>query len=280
MGLVCDVTVIGDRVHRLCLAHPKVGGFRTAAVDIMNGPIDAMIDSAIIQWNLEDPYAVDIVELARQHAGFRMKGDHVICPVVVIKESDDLSFEMAELDITFGDATRHPRMMTQTPMKMDILSKMQGRPVDNVCKDACNGVFVRLKGIECLVLISMRATDMRLDEIKNAVPRDDFTGEFASDCIALCRCLDVLARLAPYIHTFDNDVVYGFRTPVVNGNSQRVTKSQVKVSKLLWRGLFDGHPVLMAPSLVNRVFQLRRRNTKNTQNQALVAPSSKHEIST
>jgi hypothetical protein len=269
-------------VHRVCLAHPKVGRVRSTTMDAMNGPINAMIDSAIIQWKEEDPHATGIVDLARRYAGFRVEQDQVMCPVVVVKESDDLSFEMAELNITFGNTNTCPLLMTQTRMKMDILSKMQGRPVDNVCKNQCEGVLVGLKGIECLVLISLKATDMRLDEIQNAVQRDAFTGHYASESIALCRCLEVLTRLAPYVHTFGDGVLYGFRTPVVNGRSQRVNKSQVRVSKLLWRGLFEGHPVLMESSLVNRVFQPRnrRRDPIDAQNTAPVASPLMHPIST
>jgi hypothetical protein len=225
----------------------------------MTGPVEAMTDNGIIHWKLDDPYATGLVELARRHAGFRIERDHVVCPVVVVRESDELSCEMATLDITFGNektkTSSGPKMMTQPGMKVDILSKMQGRPIESICRDKCDGVLVGLKDIECLVLISMKATDMHLDEIQNGVQRDALTGQYASDTIALFRCLDVMARLAPYIHTFGNDIVYGFRTPVVIGSSQRVTKSHVRVSKLVWRGIFDGHPVLMAPSFLKRVFE-------------------------
>jgi hypothetical protein len=255
-------------VHRICFARQRPINRYASGIDPMTCPINSMVVGGIIQWKQsfseekkrreEDPEVKGIIDLAKMYntirGGFRLEDDHVICPVVVIKESDDLSFEMAELNISFGNATRRPMMMTQISMKMDILSKMQGRSVNDICRDQCDGVLVRLKGIECLVLISLKATDMRLEnEMENGIssPR----GHYADESIALCRCLDVLVRLAPYIHTFDNDgVLYAFRTPVVVGNSQRVTKSQVRVSKLLWRGIFDGHPVLMAPSLVNRVF--------------------------
>jgi hypothetical protein len=247
----------------------------------MTGPVEAMTDSGVIQWKLDDPHATGLVEMARQIAGFRIEHDRVICPMVVIRESDELSCEMATLDITFGNATTHPKMMTQSNMKLDILSKMQGRPVDDVCRDQCHGVLVGLKGIECLVLISLKATDMRLDEIQNGEQPDGLTGQYASDTIALFRCLDVLARLAPYVHTFGDGIVYGFKTPVVSGSSQRVNKSQVRVSKLLWRGLFDGHPILMAPSFVERVFQpAEAHNRRHPQNTEHVPPSLMHPIST
>lgn len=255
--------------YRVCIAQPR----RSIRVDAMTGPVEAMMDSGVIQWKLDDPHATGLVEMARQIAGFRIEHDRVICPVVVVRESDELSYDMATLDITFGDVNDRPKMMTQSNMKLDILSKMQGRP--DVCRDQCHGVLVGLKGIECLVLISLKATDMRLHEIQNGEQPDGLTGHYASETIALFRCLDVLARLAPYVHTFGDGIVYGFKTPVVNGNSQRVTKSHVRVSKLLWRGIFDGHPILMAPSLVERVFQPRYRSMVHYD-----SPTTMHPVST
>jgi hypothetical protein len=222
-------------------------------------------ESKRFSYEKKDQYvrtAADIIQMATCQAGFRLEHDQVFCPVVVVQESDDISFDMATLNVTFGDINNRPKMMTTKAMKMDILSKMQGTDVDGVCKDQCEGVLVGLKGIECLVLISLRDTAMRLEEIQNGAQRSERTGRYRSETRALHRCLGVLAGLAPYVHSFGDDVVYGFKTSVVNGNSQRVTKSQVQVSKLLWRGIFEGHRSLMTPSLLDRVFQTRSKKRK------------------
>lgn len=206
--------------------------------------------------------AADIIQMASCNSGFRLEHDQVICPVVVVQEGDEISFEMAEMNVTFGDVKNRPKMLTSKAIKMDILAKMQGISEDGVCKDECHGIVVGLKDIECLVLISLTDTTMRLEEIQNGAQRSERTGRYRSETRALHRCLSLLAGLAPYIHSFGDDIAYGFKTSVVNGFSQRVTKSQVHVSKLLWRGMFEGHRSLMAPSLLDRVFQTRSKKRK------------------
>jgi hypothetical protein len=183
---------------------------------------------------------------------FEFQHDRVHCPVVVVRESDDISFEMSTLDVTFGTATARPLMMTSIDIKNDLLSKMQDRQIKNICKDECHGVLVGFKDVECLVLISLTDTAMRLQEIESRSERH-------SDTVALQRCLGLLVGLGPYIHSCEDGIIYGFKTKVVGGQSQRVTKNQVRVSQPLWRGLFRGHRVLMAPALLDRVFQNRGR---------------------
>jgi hypothetical protein len=196
---------------------------------------------------------VDMFNLAMMsNARFHFENDRVYCPVLVVRESDEMLFEMARMDVTFGTARARPLMMTSIDIKYDVLSKMQGRPIGSICKDECHGVLVGFKDVECLVLMSLTDTAMRLQEIESGSERH-------SDAVALQRCLGLLVGLGPYIHPSDDGIIYGFKTKVVGGQSQRVTKNQVRVSQPLWRGLFQGHRVLMAPELLDRVFQNRGR---------------------
>lgn len=219
---------------------------------------------------LEEPYiqaGLDISNYAKLlELNFEFEDDRVRCPVVVVRESDEIWFDQATLDVTFGTAKSRPMMMTSTDIKCDILSKMQDKPINSICKDACNGVLVGLKNAECLVLISLTDTAKRLEEIEHGSERH-------SDTVALRRCLGLLAGLGPYLHSGEDGVIYGWKTPIVSGNSQRVTKSQVRVSEPMWRGLFQGHRDLMAPSLLQRVFQSRSRR-RPRQEEATV-PSGK-----
>lgn len=263
-GAASDGAASAVRKVKVCLAVARNNTKKDSIRDFHDLLDDESLRFAYEKKPQYDRAAEDIIQMATSHAGFRLERDQVICPVVVVHESDDISFEMAEMNVTFGNVNSRPKMITSKTMKMDILAKMQGIEGEGVCKDEVHGVFVGLKGIECLVLMSLRATAMHLEEIQNGAQRSERTGRYISETRALHRCLSLMTALAPYIHSFDddNDIAYGFKSSVVNGNSQRVTKSQVHVSKLLWRGLFEGHPSLMAPSLLDRVFQTRSKKRK------------------
>lgn len=210
------------------------------------------------------PQVTDLLELAKQIQGFQIQEGKVFCPVVVVSEHGDYEIAASKMDITFGSHINRAKMMTSVNIKRDILKKLQGvESVDDINKDEYKGLMVGLKGIETLVLMPLQHTEMRQKELEQAAreqgQENDRDVHHASDRYMRKRATKLLIALRDHIHTFDQETAYGFKTNVVIGHSQKITQSQVSVSKLLWRGLFEGHKDLMKNSILEMVFQVRHR---------------------
>lgn len=73
-----------------------------------------------------------------------------------------------------------------------------------------------------------------------------------------CRTMRFMVSLRNHLVTNDQGVPMGAVTKLVIGNSRKITQNQVHVSKLKWRLMFEGHPMMDRPVL-DRVFQIRSR---------------------
>jgi hypothetical protein len=206
-----------------------------------------------------------ILDLAIKIQGFKIDEtqSEVKCPVVVVGESSDLEIAASSFNVTFGTDQERSKMMTTKKIKEDILSKMQMVSPMDISKDPCQAVIVGLKDIECLVMIPLQDTKLRARDIEQERPRNPDTGLLPNETKALRRCVGILIGLEEWIHSFDSNTIYGFRTNVVIGHSQKISQSQVYVPKLLWRGMFQSHETLMTDDLFDRVFQPRSKKRKS-----------------
>lgn len=254
-----------QRNQAVCIAQPKNNTTRNCFCDF-----DSLVDtgkSLGLNCTYEQNTLPDIeplMEMARNIAGFKIGQGKVFCPVIVVSESNGFKFEESKLDITFGNQTNRSKMMTSVNIKRDILKKLQDVPnVNEINKDEYKGVMVGLKDIETLILIPLQNTRMRKLELEEAARQQEEESNDnvhkKSDRVMRKRAMRLLIALKDVIHSFDENVIYGFKTNVVIGHSQKITQSQVSVSKLLWRGLFESHKTLMDGVLLAQVFQVRRR---------------------
>ena len=200
------------------------------------------------------PDVTGLIDLAKEKQGFKIETNEVVCPLIVVRESNAFSYEMTELTVTFGTSKHRPKLMAKDSIKRRVLAKMQGVSEYDICKDACKGLLVGLKGIECLVLLPLQDTELRQQDIEQGKERHSETGLLPNESKAIERCCQILIGLGDHINTFDDTSIHAFQTPIVSGNQQKITQSQVYVPKLLWKGLFKNHPKMMEDKLVNRVF--------------------------
>lgn len=228
------------------------------------------------------PNMSDLIELAKAKQGFKIDDDRVTCPVIVVAESNVFSYEAAEMVICFGTDDHRPILMPKEEFKKPILAKMQGVSEHEVSKEACKALIVGLIGIECLVLLPLQDTALRQQDIQQDKERDPVTNRLPNETEAIKRCCRYLIGLERHIHIFDDTGIYGFQTPIVSGNQQKLTKNQVYVPHLLWKGMFKSHPSMMEDALLKKVFipvskKRKEQEAPKTQKPAGKSPSYRHE---
>lgn len=213
------------------------------------------------------PDITSLLELAKAKEKFYKVNDGKIkCSLIVVSESDELEFSETEIDVTFGSARSRPKMMTSVGIKTNVLTRLQRVEEDKISKNEYKGVMVGLKGLESLVLIPLQNTRMREEELEQAYRQQGQEAEEnihrRSDLHMRKKMLRLLIALKDHIHQFEEGVIHAFETKIVIGGMQKLTQSQVGISKLFWRILFDGHDYMMSDKIIAQAFQTRPRNPR------------------
>ena len=253
------------RVARFCFAKPRRSVNHVEMNDIKALTNDKeSIKRAVNYFPSRIPDVIDLIDLARRIQGFQTLEGRLLAPSVILRESLGFNLEYASelVDISFGNERTGPKMITSKHRKSRILGIMQKREIHKIDKGEYKALLVGLKDIETLVVIPLQNTDKRIDERSEASEATENIHE-RSDRNARFQAYRTLIALQPYIHTFSIDgepeVIHAFMSNIVIGNEGRLTKNQVAVSKLMWKGLFNTHPTLMSEEILSQVFQVRSR---------------------
>jgi hypothetical protein len=212
----------------------------------------------------------NVVQLATQlsERGYVVHWDDqfVRCPCIVLSERTkkneesgkrDLIFHESSLDVTFGNDKNGPKMLTRSEQKTTILQHIQGvRDPTKIDRREYNGIVSRFKGMQCLVLIPDQFTKMKYN-------RD--ISEEAYDEKVWYRTMRFMVSLRNHLVTNSEGTPLGLETKLVIGNSRKITQSQISVSKLKWRMMFEGHAQMMDRSFLNSVFRIRPKNSRSVQ---------------
>jgi len=250
------------KIDVICFVKPKNSTKSTTIFDFMSLVSEKESIQKSFRYRpsrIPDPLA--LIEEARKNAGFRIFEHKVVIPLIVVRESTDfetIEYGSAIMDMTFGTIKSRPKMMTSVCMKSRILAILQNTDTTRICRREYTALFVGLKDLEAAILIPLQNTFMRNRERRRPQEGEGYIHEM-SDKVARFKAHSTLVALRPYIHEFDPDKIFAVKTNIVIGNEGKITKNQVAVSKILWRGLFNNHPILMGPQILEEVFQVRSR---------------------
>ena len=199
---------------------------------------------------------------ARSIGGIKM-GKRISCPVICMHESDEFTYSTGTVEVTMGTDLQRPKFLPTKSQKMDILSKLQIES-DFFYDGEYPALVVGLREVECLVIIPMICSESMENDPDH------------SKRIGRRRAIRKLLAIRDHIHQFEEGVVYGFPVNLVNGNDGKITKSQSFVTKLLWRGLFDGYPKLNTEEIYRIVFKNRGSSKRKRDSDQPQTPPPHH----
>lgn len=204
-----------------------------------------------------------MMEDVRKQERFRVdfQQGKVWCPCCVISEVSkrtQLVYHMASIEIILGNETARPKMMANSDDKKKILKYLQGKTTIDTSE--YQGLITRLKDYQCLVLIPGKLTRMKARmQSERSITEEHYQRKTE---FFFCK---VLASLADHVVKDNEESPIAVFQKFVIGNSGKITKSQITLSKMLWKVMFDGCENLMHADVLTDIFRVRPKRTRSVQ---------------
>jgi len=249
----------------VCVKTLSSGKNNTSVADMDGSVMDLVSECGVYEYDYPKKkcfVVTDLMEkidrlLEQRGVGYKVDfGQRMInCPALVISERSTrttLKYSLCDVDITLGNDNARPKLMHQGKRKELVLKLLQGKnSVDNIDRREYEGLLTKIKDRECIVIIPGQLTRMNPGEL---------TGEEKErhDRKARYFFSKVLATLADNVVCDDEDgSPFAVHQKIVIGNSGKITQSQIAISKMLWKTMFDGHEIMMQEDLLQDVFRVR-----------------------